>query len=188
MLHKKTVLASIFLGSLGFCLASTLPWNNPLVQAVELQNGKTYFLQPPTLIEAYTTIYAVNVCCATYFFKIQTAANAGVPLQTVTIAQTQGVDTVEFQLDATITYAKDASGDIPLRSKTTLNPETNTLSIVFDPPVPAGKTVMIGLRPSTNPRFDGVYLFGVNAFPTGDKPFGQFLGYGRLTFYSASVR
>ncbi|PZV19123.1 MAG: hypothetical protein DCF20_02050 [Pseudanabaena sp.] len=185
MLYKKTLLASIFLGSLSFCLASTLHWNNSSVQAIELQDGKTYFLQPPTLVDAYTTINVINSWSAIYYYTIQTAANAGVPLQSVAIAQTQGGDTVEFRIGATTTYTQDAGGDrTQIQSKTTLNPETNTLSIVFDPPVPPGKAVVIRLLPSSNPRFPGVYLFGVTAFPPGAKPFGQFLGYGRLSFFS----
>ena len=189
MLHKKTLLASIFLGSISFCLASTLYWHNSSVQAVQLRDGKTYFVQPPTLIGAYTTFNWINAWGATYYFTIQTAGNAGEPLQAVAIAQSEGSEIVQFQLGETLTYAQEAGGDrTSLQSRTTLNPETSTLSIIFDPPVPAGKTVVIGLKPHINPRYDGIYLFGVTAFPPGSQPHGQFLGYGRLTFYSSSWR
>lgn len=32
--------------------------------------------------------------------------------------------------------------------------------------------------------FSGVYLFGVTAFPAGEKSHGQFIGFGRLHFYN----
>jgi hypothetical protein len=56
--------------------------------------------------------------------------------------------------------------------------------VTFDPPVPPGKIITIGLRPTRNPLYDGVYLFRVTAFPPGEKATGQFLGFGRLQFYT----
>nr|WP_199755917.1 DUF2808 domain-containing protein [Chroococcidiopsis cubana] len=46
-----------------------------------------------------------------------------------------------------------------------------------------GTTVTVALRAKRNPS-GGIYLFGVTAFPTGEKSSGQFLGYGRLHFGS----
>ncbi|MEE3719980.1 DUF2808 domain-containing protein [Tumidithrix elongata RA019] len=187
MLHKKTLVASFLLFAAIFSPPVVRDWSNSSVQAVQLRDGKTYFLHPPTLIDATTTSNRTHAWGATYYFTIQTASDAGEPLQSVTIAQNEGSDTVAFQLGETLAYAQDAGSDrTPLISKTTLNPETRTLSIVFDPPVPAGKTVVISLYPSRNPRYEGVYLFGVTAFPPGSQPHGQFLGYGRLHFYSSS--
>jgi len=34
-----------------------------------------------------------------------------------------------------------------------------------------------------NPCYGGAYLFGLTAFPQGEVPHGQFLGYGRIHFY-----
>ncbi|HEY9294790.1 MAG TPA: DUF2808 domain-containing protein [Phormidium sp.] len=41
----------------------------------------------------------------------------------------------------------------------------------------------MALDPVRNPCFSGVYLFGVTAFPQGEKAHGQFLGFGRFHFY-----
>ena len=54
-------------------------------------------------------------------------------------------------------------------------------TIAFDPPVSPGTTVTVALRAKRNPS-GGVYLFGVTAFPAGERSWGQFLGYGRLHF------
>ncbi len=58
-----------------------------------------------------------------------------------------------------------------------------TVFVNFDPPVTPGQTVTIGRSPVQNPRYSGIYLFGVTAFPPGEKSHGQFLGYGRFHFY-----
>jgi hypothetical protein len=52
--------------------------------------------------------------------------------------------------------------------------------VVFEPAIAPGKTVTVALRPVQNPNFPGVYLFGVTAFPPGEKVHGQFLGFGRF--------
>ncbi len=46
-----------------------------------------------------------------------------------------------------------------------------------------GTKITIGLKAQQNPQRGGVYLFGVTAFAIGEKPHGQFLGFGRLQFY-----
>jgi len=43
--------------------------------------------------------------------------------------------------------------------------------------------VTIGVKPRRNPDFGGVYLFGVTAFPAGEKSRGLYLGAGRLHFF-----
>jgi hypothetical protein len=63
--------------------------------------------------------------------------------------------------------------------------KTRMVSVTFDPPIAPGQTVTVGLRPVRNPNVGGVYLFGVTAFPAGEKVHGQFLGFGRLQFYEA---
>jgi Protein of unknown function (DUF2808) len=60
--------------------------------------------------------------------------------------------------------------------------------VQFNPPVQPGRKVTIALSPQRNPAYSGVYLFGVTAFPTGEKSHGQFLGFGRLHFYDGGLR
>ncbi|MFN5728032.1 MAG: DUF2808 domain-containing protein, partial [Pseudanabaena sp.] len=68
------------------------------------------------------------------------------------------------------------SGDrVAISSKTELLPsqaqDRPKITITFNPPIPASNELnsklVVGLRPVRNPRYDGVYLFGVIAFPQG---------------------
>ncbi|PZU97458.1 MAG: hypothetical protein DCE90_07790 [Pseudanabaena sp.] len=159
--------------------------------AVQLRDGKTYFVQLPMLLGAETTRNSVYVSGATYYFAISLPANMGEPLQKIEISQTEGFETIGFIGDRTVTYLQTEAGRSEVRSKTEITRKEGsdrpTISVSFDSPLPAdsqGKLI-IGLRPVHNPRYDGVYLFGVTASPQGDRPNSQFLGYGRLSFYSS---
>ncbi len=157
----------------------------PSAQAVHLVDGTVYFTYPPELIAATTTFKEVYVWGATYYFTLSLPENAGEPLQRVTITQKEGTEDIRFDLKdsrAFIGTARDKGPRLTLGG-VTRERKTSTISVTFDPPVPPGKTVTIGLRPERNPRFSGVYLFGVTAFPAGEKSHGQFLGFGRLQFY-----
>lgn len=166
-------------------------------QAIQLQDGTVYFAQPPRLLETSTTYNEAYVWGATYYFTINLPENAGEGLQRLTINQHQGVDNIRFDLNDTVAFEgrrsgrgqriglKDVVCDAPGQAASRLR-KTRTVSLTFDPPVSPGKTITIGLKPWQNPRTTGVYLFGVTAFPTGEKSHGQFLGYGRLQFYNRS--
>lgn len=64
--------------------------------------------------------------------------------------------------------------------------KSGEVTVAFNPPVQPGKTVTVALRAKKNPTGGGIYLFGIKAFPGGENSYGQFLGYGRLHFYSNS--
>jgi hypothetical protein len=154
--------------------------------AVELRDGKVYFLQPPHLVKVTTTSNNAQVIGAAYYFTISLPENAGEPLQRVTINQHQGVDNINFRLNKSIAFVgtRSQKGEkIPLQ-QVIRDKKTRTISITFDPPVSPGKTITIGLKPQQNPLTGGIYLFGVTAFPPGEKSHGQFMGFGRLHFYS----
>ncbi|MEH2377193.1 DUF2808 domain-containing protein [Nostoc sp.] len=164
-----------------------------VTQAVQLRDGTVYFVQPPKLVKATTTYKDVNVWGGTYYFTINLPENAGESLQKVTIAQKEGVENIDYNLNDTRAFVgtSDAYGGLRLRKETRLKlgPVTNerktrTVSVNFDPPVTPGQTITIALRPVSNPSFSGVYLLGVTAFPVGEKSHGQFLGFGRFQFYS----
>lgn len=168
------------------CMAAVGSYSVGLSSAVQLQDGTVYFVQPPRLVEAVTTYKEVNVWGATYYFTIDLPQNAGEPLQRVTINQHEGVDRIRYDLKATSVYVGDVSkrGQKVALLDATSDRKTRTISLTFAEPVPPGKTVIIGLKPEQNPFTPGVYLLGVTAFPPGEKVHGQFLGYGRLQFYS----
>lgn len=163
-------------------------------RAIQLQDGTVYFAQPPRLVSAVTTYNDVYVWGATYYFTVSLPDNAGEPLQKLTINQREGVDYVRFRLKDSFAFEgnrsakgqklglKDATSDASRQAASRLR-KTQTLSLTFDPPVSPGKTITIGLKPVQNPTVAGVYLFGVTAFPAGEKSHGQFLGFGRLQFY-----
>jgi hypothetical protein len=155
-------------------------------QAIQLQDGTVYFAQPPRLVAATTTYNQVYVWGATYYFTVSLPENAGEPLQKVTIHQREGVDHIRFDLKNTIAFTGTPSrrGERIGLKDVTSDRKTRTVSLTFDPPVSPGKTITIGLKPWQNPTSAGVYLFGVTAFPQGEKTHSQFLGFGRLHFYN----
>jgi hypothetical protein len=165
---------------------------NPVAEAVLLGDGKNYFVNLPTFLEAESTVNSVHARSATYYFVIALPKNMGANLQSLEIVQTEGFDAIDFNLNETIAYFQTESGDrVAISGKAELiqNPEQPRKKIVFtfDPPIPANseltRKLILGLKPFRNPRYDGVYLFSVSAFPDGDRPNKQFLGYGRLNFY-----
>ncbi|OUL29881.1 hypothetical protein BV372_22580 [Nostoc sp. T09] len=154
--------------------------------AIQLQDGTVYFASPPRLVGAATTYNEVYIWGATYYFTLSLPENAGEPLQRVTINQREGVDYVRFNLKDSYAFEGTRSHErqkLGLKDATS-DRKTQTTSLTFDPPIAPGRTITIALQPRQNPRISGVYLFGVTAFPAGEKSHGQFLGFGRLTFYS----
>lgn len=157
-----------------------------VTQAVKLRDGTVYFVQPPELVAATTTFNSVNEWGATYYFTITLPEEAGEPLQRVTIKQQEGADNIRYRLKKSRAFegTRHDKGT-PIKLAEVTNDRDNRLIVVnFEQPIPPGKTITIGLQPVENPFSPGVYLFGVTAFPTGEKSHGQFIGYGRLQFYS----
>jgi Protein of unknown function (DUF2808) len=152
--------------------------------AVRFSDGTVQFAGVPRLGKVSTTDNQAYAWGATYWFTLQVPEDASEPLGRVVLRQEQGLDTVEFNVGRTDAYL---NGD---RTQTTavesINPTSDTLELTFNPPIPPGSTVTIGLRPYTNPRTGGVYLFGVTTAPAGEKVRDQFIGYGRLQFYDRS--
>jgi hypothetical protein len=137
-------------------------------------------------VEAATTYNEVSIWDATYYFTVSLPENAGEPLQKITINQREGVDHIRFDLKNSIAFEGTRSRRderIGLKDVTS-DRKTRTVSLMFDSPISPGKTVTIGLKPWQNPTSAGVYLFGVTAFPQGEKTHSQFLGFGRLHFYN----
>lgn len=154
-------------------------------QAVQLANGTVYFNSPPRLVGASTTFNSVQAWSATYYFTLNLLESAGEPLQRVTIAQDQGSDTIRFdprRIQAFEGQRNRLGAKIPL-GEVLVDRKTRSVSVTFSPPVAPGREVTIALDPDQNPLYGGVYLFGVTAFPAGEKSYGQFLGFGRLHFY-----
>lgn len=150
-------------------------------QAVQLANGKTYFVQPPRFEGATATQKTAYFWGSTYYFTLTVPENAGESLQKVMIAPEDGPDRARFDIRQTEAVAKTSDREARLLLKeVTQDPQTRAITVTFDSPVAPGSTVRIGLYATRNPDVGGVYLYGVTAYPTGEQPYGQFLGYGRI--------
>lgn len=162
----------------------------PVTRAIQLGDGTVSFEKSPLLIGAVTTFQEVRVWEAKYYFTITVPKEAGEPLAKVTITQRQGAENLRFQVEKTLAFeGSPRSRGKSLRTETiSLNAENTPLEVTFLPPVPPGSTVTIGLKPRQNPQWGGVYLFGVTAFPAGEKARGLYLGVGRLQFYAPGYR
>ena len=147
-----------------------------------------FFLRSPRLTNAMTTFDQVHVWGAIYYFTIDLPSDIGQPLGLVTIRQREGFQSIDFHLDRTFAFigtTDNQGAAIPVT--TSWDDATQTISIVFDTPIPPGNSVTIGLRPTQNPDYSGIYLFGVTAYPSGEEMPGLYLGPGRLHFYQGGT-
>ena len=175
---------AIILSTLLTCIIGIEISTIKLSQAVQLRDGKVYFVQAPRLVKATTTFDDVNIWGATYYFIVKVPSDAGEPLQEITINQHTGLDDIDFDLKDSFAFFKNRGGKkekLPLQI--TEKRDDKTVLLKFNPPIEPDKTINIALKPIRNPSVEGVYLFGVTAFPAGEKSHGQFLGYGRLHFH-----
>lgn len=163
-----------------------LPLGVSGASAIERSNGTFFFDKPPRLVNAFTTFSDTHVWGATYYFTIDLPESAGEPLQRIVLEQTQGLENIRFRLHQTEAFTgtpRHPQQKLSLAA-VTQDQKSQTIIVTFDPPVPPGNTVTVGLQPVRNPISSGVYLFGVSAFPRGEKSEGLRLGVGRLHFYS----
>jgi Protein of unknown function (DUF2808) len=160
------------------------------VKAVQFSDGTIHFAGVPSLGKVSTTDNQAWAWSVTYYFTIQVPADASEPLGRVVLQQTEGVDSIEFNLKQTFAYLDGDSSAPGVRNQTiplqATNMDKDALEVQFDTPIEPGKTVTLGLKPYNNPHTGGVYLFGVTTFPAGEKVQSQFIGTGRLQFYDRS--
>ena len=154
-------------------------------QEIQLPENKTYFsVGLPTFVGAKVSHIAANYVRPKYYFTIDLPAGANQSLGQVTIQQEENIETIQFELDKTTAFegTKNKKGQALEIKEVTQDPQTNTINVSFEPPVPPGTSVSISLQAKQNPSDGGIYLFRVNAFPAGDNPMGLDLGVGRLQF------
>lgn len=161
----------------------------PQPMQVFVNNGRTFFTHSPFLVRAATSNKGAHTP-STYEFTLTVPENAGQPLQAVTIAQAQNIETIRFNPAKSKAFMGQrfaAGPEIPL-SQMAATPASrpSEVTVRFNQPVQPGSTVTVALQAQANPSYGGVYLFGVTAVPAGEMGLGQFLGYGRLHFYSSS--
>ncbi len=152
-----------------------------LASAFEDGNEKTFFERSPRLIRSATSFRSPWIR-ANYYFTIEVPSDAGKPLKAVTIIQQTNLEQIVFfpsQTRAFFGDSFDSDDSIPLASVNRETSEKNGLKVVFEQPVEPGLTVTISLR-VRNPRYGGIYQFGVTAFPVGAQSQGLYLGIGRI--------
>ncbi len=173
--------STLFVVSTGLYL---LP--HSVANAVTLSNGTIAFAQPPRLVSASTPYSNTSVPNTTYYFTLEVPTAAGEPLRRVTFNQIQGSEKIEFNQKDTFAFegTRNSQGSKLALKAVKGDNKQQTITVTFDTPVQPGKTVTIGLQTYYNPLYDGVYLFGVKAFPSGEQTYGQFIGIGRLQFYA----
>lgn len=158
--------------------------------AGQLADGTIFFDKSPRFLDFYATFQAARVWGAKYYVTIDLPADIGEPLGSVTLQQLPGIQTIDFQLGRTFAFIgtrRDRGQELTIKS-TMFDPATNTTTVVFDPPVPPGNPISIGLLPYRNPDFGGIYQFRINAYPAGEKTNGLSLGVGRLTIFDPGDR
>ncbi|MBW4464024.1 MAG: DUF2808 domain-containing protein [Pegethrix bostrychoides GSE-TBD4-15B] len=178
-LHRKLV---------GLSLGWIVLTLSPLSAQSAKPKDRGYFVRPPSLEATRVTQAQVFAQGATYYFTLSLPNHDNTPLQQISIAQQDAANRARFiQFDPTqaevFVGTPDQKGElIPVR-EAQFDPDKQTLLLTLDSPVQPGDTVTVALHPKRNPRRDGLYLFGITAFPTGTTPQGQFLGFGRIQFY-----
>jgi Protein of unknown function (DUF2808) len=153
--------------------------------AIELKDGKTYFEKPPRLIGSTASQNGTYIWGVTYYFTVQIPEGAGESLEKLDIELQASPDRPIFSSSSTEAFEgtrRKPKDKIPLKD-VMIDPKTQVVSVTFDPPVEPGKTVTVRIYPVRNPDTGGTYLYGVTAFPKGEKPAPQFLGFGRIRIY-----
>lgn len=183
--RRGTAIAGISLLALGSAWGLAVPNSAP---AIQYSDGTVGFSYPPRLSDSYTTRNQVIDGSATYYLTFDFPPAAAEPLDRVVVSLDEGYDPIfRFRLDTTEAFANTPDGRLPLPlGEVTQDPDSQDLTIVFDPPAEPGTPITLALRPVRNPRFGGVYLFGATAYPVGDPVESTFMGYARLTFYERS--
>ncbi|QQE65447.1 hypothetical protein GFS31_21350 [Leptolyngbya sp. BL0902] len=161
------------------------PWPLPQAVALQAQGTTVAFVAQPRLIDSRTTRNLASDGGAIYYLTVDVPAAAQVPMDRIVIRLDEGRDpTFRYRLGATQVWQTVGEE----RRAVTLGEvvedrAAQTLTLNFDPPLPPGGTVTLALHPVRNPRWAGVYLFGVTAFPAGDVVQPRFMGFARLSFY-----
>ena len=182
--HRNLRLVNIAVG-MGLLVSAIAPYSG---QAVELADGTIAFNHPPSLVNSEATRSQAGATRVWYYFTLELPNNAGEPLQRMVINQEDSASLlrrVDYDLGETRAFmgtVRDRGSEVAIASAT-YDEDSQTVSVTLASPVEPGATVTLGLRPERNPRQEGVYLFGVTAYPTGEQSRGQFLGYGRFHLY-----
>jgi hypothetical protein len=163
-------------------------------QIVPLNQEPAVFELAPRLVKLSTNLSQTRASGAKHRFTIAVPQNAGASLKAITITQPESGDRIDYEANQSKAFAGESNPqgtssriaqktEIPLASIGGPQLPDGEVTVVFNRPVLPGQAVTVELSPRTNPSRDGVYLFGITAYPEGQNGPGLFLGHSRLTFY-----
>lgn len=153
-------------------------------KAVEFPDGSKAFESAVLLLDSYSTFNSVRARQAIYYFDLELPKDAGESLQRIMIKQRAGGDEIKFRSERTKVYlGNHNSKQKQLDAIANYNEDSGVIEVKLNKPIPPGSNFTVGLKPKRNPDYDGVYLFGVTVFPSGETARGLYLGAGRLHFY-----
>jgi hypothetical protein len=143
------------------------------------------FGRVPRLVDSGATSQAPNFY-STYHFTISVPSQASDSLKAIAITQRSGLEQIAFIPDQNRAVLGNslASGS-PIALTAIGGPEpqgANEIILVFDKPVLPGQSVTVGVKVRENPHHDGIYSFGVTAFPENEHSPSLYLGAARLDF------
>lgn len=122
---------------------------------------------------------------AKYYFTITLPETSQTPLQKVIIQQRGGQERIRFKLEETTAFlgtSRDRGESLYIQSAS-YDESTLTVTVELAEAITPGTTMSIRLKPRQNPRWGGVYGFGITVFPVGANGRELYLGARRISFY-----
>ncbi len=151
--------------------------------ALEGIDGTDYFSEVPVLVDTEEGNTEFNQYVEV---SIVVPEEETVGMQAVLIEQEQNPKDLAISADdVTVVMGEDfdANADeVPATVTFNENNGREQILVNFERPVQPGSAVTIQMEPGTTQELRGTYLFGVSAWPSGDRPRDYFLGFARANF------
>lgn len=180
-LFRTALSRSFTLGTLSLGVLVTLLCDPVL--AARLPNNRVVFDRAPTLAEA-SVLPSTQTEDGQLQLVIEVPVDAGEPLEALVVQPRREGSGFAFDPTATTAYLSQPSAEViavPLASVGGVMMSPDQVLVVFANPIEPGNQVTVVLHPQ-HPPVPGLYQFGVTAYPAGDSPVGQFLGYEVIQF------
>lgn len=156
--------------------------------AIPLAGGQTAFYGAPRLLRAAVTNATIEDYPVYYQFTVELPQTLDEPLGRLGI----DIPTEYGDFGLIPPSPREVRAFIPTEPyarapqyareplATRVEASRTQVNLTFDPPVAPGRVLTVEWGPIRNPRMDGVYDYGITAFPAGQAPRGQFVGFGRI--------
>lgn len=151
--------------------------------ASRLPSGRVVFDQSPQLVQM-VSLAPESAEQSLVQIVLTIPPDAGEPMEALLIRPRDGTASLSFAPDATTAFVGNTAANmalVPLASVGGNSLRPNDVLVVFATPVAPNHQVRVLLTHQTDPP-TGTYELGVTAYPSGDNPVGQFLGYQFLQF------